>query len=429
MAQCPNCGSPKVRFQREYAGSTGRTKYYRHHRKTSWFISSGSRTNQRTSYRRTIGLCQNCGYTWEVGSNGGSFGCGTILIILLIIGGIYSLFDKPSQNKENGAINKTVEVTDSSGISPISTGEIASEVWSYPTLSDFDYEFEDGGITLTGYHGAGTSIVIPSSYTVENRKLNVLELDDTFSQNKGIMNVAISDGVQTILSNTFYNCSNLRHLYIPSSVKSMSATLTYPENGEILYYGGNETQWAEFRGLTVERSDIPFKQIVLNATMDDCLNNINTTVSESYEPNGSYAPLSDFEYDYTSNGLVLSDYSGSERTVIISPSYTIDGEERSVVKLDNTFALGNVDAVIVPEGVLELTPATFNSCGLKRLYLPKSATSISDSFWGYFHDLDTLYYGGTEEEFASLCPIDRFDIDIHHIEYEATPEMVMASEN
>lgn len=440
MAQCPKCRSSKVRFQREYAGSVGKTKYYRHHKKTSWLISSGSRSHKRTSQRKTIGLCQNCGYTWDVGNGGGnnSSGCGTIFIVLIVGFVIFSMFNK--SDSDSGKKQTTVNSTESNVASSISSTEISTvseekesvsvnnantEVWTYPTLADFDYEYKDGGINLTGYHGTGTSIVIPASYTVEGKSLQVLTLDNTFSHNKNVVNVAVSDGVQTILSNTFYDCPSLKHLFIPASVTGMSSSLTAPEDGEILYYGGNESQWDELRGQITDRSSIKFKQIVLNAVIDECLNNINTEVSVDYEETGLYAPLSDFQYDYSADGLTLADYNGSERTVIIAPSYTVDGAEKPVIKLDNTFALDSVDTVIVPEGVKELTQATFNSCGIKRLYLPKSATNVPSSFWGYFHDLDTLYYGGTEDEFNSLSQKDRFDIDVIHMEYEATPEMAL----
>lgn len=56
---CPNCGSTKIGFKRERVGAssktTSRKKYVGRGRKGS--------TNS-TNHYRTIGLCQNCGYTW-----------------------------------------------------------------------------------------------------------------------------------------------------------------------------------------------------------------------------------------------------------------------------------------------------------------------------------------------------------------------------
>ena len=57
---CPKCGSPKIGFKRERAGTnakaSSRKKYIGTGRKGTY--------NSSASYR-TIGLCQSCGYTWS----------------------------------------------------------------------------------------------------------------------------------------------------------------------------------------------------------------------------------------------------------------------------------------------------------------------------------------------------------------------------
>ena len=299
-----------------------------------------------------------------------------------------------------------------------------SAEWATPELEDFEYDFQNDGIVLEEYKGSLTSIIIPESYEVEGTILPVMELDDTFRRNGQVENVIISEGVTTLGSNIFYQCNSLKHVYIPISVTYMSSAIK-DVPGEILYYGGSEDQWNELN--SVSWSEIAFKRVVFDSTVEDCYNNKDTFVED--DPNdieSGCAPLSDFGYDLTSEGIVLTYYHGKDKAIKIASSYYVNGSVHPVVKLDTTFALSNIEAVCVPEGVTALAQATFNSCGIEKLYLPSTLTDVPGSFWGYFYDLDTLYYGGTEEEFQNLLGTsrNRWDLDIKHVKYEASPDDV-----
>ncbi len=63
---------------------------------------------------------------------------------------------------------------------------------------------------------------------------------------------------------------------------------------------------------------------------------------------------------------------------------------------------------------------TFNSCGVKYVYIPASLESDGDSysFYDYFHDVETIYYGGSEKEWNILTNhADRSEIDAKEIKY------------
>ena len=416
MAQCPKCGSSQISFSREYTGSTGTTKYYRHRKGTSRIFSAGRKTSRRTSHRETIALCKACGYTWNTSQMDLKtslilFG---IALLMMYVGG-HSLFD-------SSGTKKTVEVSSKSAASAQAVPG-TNVGWTYPALSDFSYEFENEGITLTKYNGRDTAIVVPATYDVENNILPVLELDNTFKNNSRLVDIAISEGIQTMLSDTFYGCDRLKHVYIPASVTNTFGALRNFSGGEILYYGGDEAQWDSLRDGLTDRSQIAFKEIVLNANLDDCLKNLEKL--GTFEDTNEYTPLSDFRFDATAEGLILKGYKGKEDRVIIAPAYEIDGKVYDVRKLDNTFALHKVNTVVLPEGVEELTQAVFNTSGIQKLYLPKSLMNVPGAFWKYFHNVDTIWYGGTEEDFDAICSVDRFDIDVLHMIYEATPDMVI----
>lgn len=134
---------------------------------------------------------------------------------------------------------------------------------------------------------------------------------------------------------------------------------------------------------------------------------------------GSYSSLDDFEYYIDGNAIHIKDYVGNKRKVRINSSYDIDGTTMNVVSFDGTFALENVSSVIIPDGTQSMSNNVFNSCGVKYVYLPASLTQFDG--WSYFHNAEKIYYGGTEEQWESLCTVDRSRIDVVQIICNANP--------
>lgn len=132
-----------------------------------------------------------------------------------------------------------------------------------------------------------------------------------------------------------------------------------------------------------------------------------------------FAPIDDFDYYVDGTELYLKDYSGKDKKVKINNTYTIDGADYNVVSLDGTFALTRVDSVIVPNGVTYVSNNVFNSCGISFVYLPATLSEINNNFLGYFHDMDKIYYGGSEEQWNSLVTSERSDIDAKQIVFDA----------
>lgn len=354
-------------------------------------------------------------------------------VLFYIVGKDYNNTPNVSNNNsENTAITITDISEDSSYNLPdealtSNSGQVMqSAEWITVELEDFEYSYENDGIVLGEYKGSSTNVIIPASFEVEGTTLPVLKLDDTFERDDQVENIIISEGVTALSSGVFYNCSKIKHVYIPASVTSLSYSIKNIV-GEVLYYGGTEEQWGEIK--SVLWSDIEFKRVIFDSTVEDCYANKDTFIEDVHNTiESGYAPLTDFEYDLISEGIVLTDYSGDDESVKIAASYYVNGKAYAVVKLDTTFALSSVDIVCIPEGVTVLTQATFNSCGIKKLYLPSTLTDVPERFWRYFHDLDTLYYGGTEDEFKSLLGSsqNRWDLDIKHMEYEASPDDVFS---
>ncbi len=87
---------------------------------------------------------------------------------------------------------------------------------------DFTYEInENNEVTITGYTGTDTDIVIPE--TIERCK--VVAIDEyAFSYCSSITSVEIPDSVTSIGLRAFWNCSSLKSIEIPDSITSIGGS-------------------------------------------------------------------------------------------------------------------------------------------------------------------------------------------------------------
>ena len=102
-----------------------------------------------------------------------------------------------------------------------------------------------------------------------------------------------------------------------------------------------------------------------------------------------------FEYTLTSEGAVITKYTGTSSNVKIPSSI----EGRPVVKIaEYAFSESNVKSVILPDGIKELDWFAFYKCPfLEKIYLPASIISIGYSAFDYCASSLTIY-----------CPADSY---------------------
>lgn len=129
----------------------------------------------------------------------------------------------------------------------------------------------------------------------------------------------------------------------------------------------------------------------------------------------NYTSIDDFDYYIDGNNIYIKKYKGNSKKVKISSTYIIDGAEYNVVEFsEGVFALKSVYSVILPEGLTSIANNTFNSCGVKYVYIPSTLEKEDESygFYDYFNDVEKIYYGGTEEQWAIITNnVERSKID------------------
>lgn len=132
-----------------------------------------------------------------------------------------------------------------------------------------------------------------------------------------------------------------------------------------------------------------------------------------------YSDLSDFDYYVDDNKIHLKRYNGSSQKINVASSYLIDDVEYSVHSLEGTFINCKASDIIIPTGVQRISDNTFNGCDVKRLFLP--STLIWFQGWSYFHDVDKIFFGGSETNWSAICKVKRSDIEVKQIFYNCTP--------
>ena len=102
-----------------------------------------------------------------------------------------------------------------------------------------------------------------------------------------------------------------------------------------------------------------------------------------------------FEYSFTSDGAVITKYTGTTGSVEIPSSI----EGRPVIKISEyAFSETNVKNVILPEGIREIDWFAFYKCPfLENIYVPISVTSIGYGAFDYCASSLTIF-----------CPSDSY---------------------
>lgn len=113
----------------------------------------------------------------------------------------------------------------------------------------------------------------------------------------------------------------------------------------------------------------------------------NTEISEW---GNAFTPISDFRYTIDNDNITLVRYEGDDTQIILSPTYTLDGADYSLISMGDDACFlseGYITSVIIPEGVEEIGTSCFNSCAsLERIYLPSTLKEIPSAFFTYFDD-------------------------------------------
>ena len=268
MAVCPKCGGANIKFQREPVGTSYNSYYRRTGVKSSWIFPSGIRNGHRKIAYRTVGLCSDCGHTWEIESEVQHSGWWYLFLLAIWPIALSVWFWKTPalrlDKRWRAAILSVAWLILIAGAlsSEVERSIESNSIWasSYADLDDFEYYIDGNEIYIKDYRGSSKKVRINSSYDVEGTAMNVVSFDGTFALD------SVTSVIIRYVSNNIFNSCGIEFVYLPASLEEFKGW-SYFHNVEKIYYGGTEEQWSSF--CTVDRSKLDVVQIICNTNPNE----------------------------------------------------------------------------------------------------------------------------------------------------------------
>ncbi len=261
-------------------------------------------------------------------------------------------------------------------VSLLPTGVISAQAAA--DEGDWDYSIDRGKVTITGYNGTETDLVIPR---VIRGFLVTAIGSSAFRDCDSLTSVTIPDSVTTIGERAFYCCDSLTSITIPDSVTTI---------GE--YAFSNCFSLASVilgNGVTTIGDDAFFH----------CDSLTSITIPDTVTDIGEYAfsdcvRLTSITIPDSVTTIGVGAFKGCYNltSAIIGNGVTSIGEYAF-------YDCGNLTSVTIGNGVISIGSLAFQWCtNLTSITIPDSVTTIGPSAFGVCPVLTTVYYGGTEAQ-------------------------------
>ena len=229
------------------------------------------------------------------------------------------------------------------------------------------------------------SITIPSSVRYIS--------DDCFADCTSLESISIPEGVRYIGEYAFEGCTSLTDITIPNNV-----THIYTNTFDNTAYYNDDANW-ENDSLYINNYLIAVKdpvgeyiikdgtKCIAIGTFEDCASLTKVTI-----PNG-----------ITSIGKYAFYYCESLENITIPDSVTYIGRS----------AFGHCDSltnVIIPNSITSIGDCAFYSCNnLISITIPDTVTYIGEQTFCFCDSLETVYYGGTMEQWNGIMKGDQWN--------------------
>ena len=271
----------------------------------------------------------------------------------------------------------------------ITIGE-SSKKEPYDYLSDFEYSVYNERVTITGYNGTRSNLIIPG----EIKGYRVTSIGGSaFEGCSSLTSINIPDGVTSIGYSAFYGCSSLTSINIPDGVTSIGdwtfngcsslTSINIPNSVTSIEYG------AFYRCSSLTSITIPNSVTSIgNQVFRDCTNLTSITIPDGVTSIGEYAfcdcsSLTSINIPdgVTSIGNWTFGDCSSLTSITIPNSVTSIG--------DSAFGdCSSLTSITIPDGVASIGNWTFGGCSsLTSITIPDGVTSIGE---GAFRDCSSL---------------------------------------
>lgn len=253
---------------------------------------------------------------------------------------------------------------------------------TFSTVTPYSYDTNNGEVTITGYTGTDTQLVIPS--TINGLPVKAIG-DYAFNYDNKITSVVIPSGVTSIGDEAFYNCNALTSVVIPSGVTSIGYGAFY--NCDALTSVSIPGSVASFGSSIFSECDV-LTNVTLGSGLSTigssmfsyCYSLVNVVIPSGVTSIGSSAfyecsGMTNATIPGTVASIGASAFSGCEKLTGVSlPAGLITLGSSAFFNCDG------LTSITIPSGLTALPDGVFSSCsGLTSVTLSGAVTSIGSS--------------------------------------------------
>lgn len=252
------------------------------------------------------------------------------------------------------------------------------------------------GTKAFAYSGL-TEIDIPGSVRIIDRRY---ESACAFEGCSSLTKAVIREGVTTIASNEFWNCTKLTTVYIPKSVTQIgdnaydlpSSAFTGATALTDVHYAGTQAQWDQIAIHTPKYSDPTKVDPLLAASVhyNSAAPAGSPTPTTPSTPDTPSTPATtkttdangntfEFSLDAASSSWTLTRFTAGPDPKAVTVPATVEGKPVKAIGSMAFAAQTAVETVQLPDAVTSIGDRAFLNCwGLKTVNIPGSATIIGD---------------------------------------------------
>lgn len=229
------------------------------------------------------------------------------------------------------------------------------------TSGDWQYSIVSGGVSITGYKGSETDLIIPSKLGSLSASVKSIG-QNAFKDNTELKSIVIPDSVTSIDQSVFSGCTQLDNVVIPDSVTSIGSGI--------------------FSGCT------QLSNVVLPETMESisssmfsgCTSLKSIALPSELKSIGSYA------------------FSACEGLSIIDIPASVNS-----IGMMAFLGCTSLTSVVIPDGLTKIQYGLFGGCeNLSYIVIPKTVTTIEAVAFAECNSLTDVYFQGTREEWDNM---------------------------
>lgn len=276
-------------------------------------------------------------------------------VLLLVIGCLFSC--KETEDLAIPSDDTTSPLSDTNPSDPPASDSDFTEALQ----TEYTYTVENGEITITGYFGPGSHIVIPAEidgYPVKHIGT------EAFCHNATLKSVVFPETLQTIGMGSFGTCMGLSEITIPGNVKEieqMAFCKSYSLKTVVLEEGIESIGSMAFTECPIESIHLPASLKEMGVVVfNNCTSLTEIIVAQ------------DNPYFTAVNGVLYS----KDMTELIQYPQGKDA---------TTF--------VIPQGVQSINSQAFQYAELEEIHCPDSLTTISDTAFASCTALRTIHLG------------------------------------